>query len=74
LAAKLSEGTPGSRPFLGAYNRAWHQVEKKLTKDQCQKYLALAKEWSEKKLPLKMQMQYVHSNDSSQLKLTDSSH
>jgi len=60
LAVELSGSPPGSQPFLRAYKRACSQVEEKLTKRECQKYRIMAKKWSEKKLPPRMQPWYVH--------------
>jgi hypothetical protein len=39
--------------------------------DKYQQYKVMAKEWSEKKLLLWMQQQYVHGNDSSRLEQSD---
>jgi len=55
LSEKLSESAPGSRPFLGAWIKVRHRVELTLTDSQRQEYIALAKKWSENKLPRKMQ-------------------
>jgi hypothetical protein len=71
LAAKISKNVPGSSDYLSSYNKARSQVEKKLTDDQRQKYKAMAKEWSEKKLPPRAQQRYVYSNDFNRLELTD---
>jgi len=60
LAVELSGSPPGSQPFLHGYKRAHSQVEEKLTKRERQKYRIMAKKWSEKKLPPRMQQQYVH--------------
>jgi len=62
LAAKLLASQPGSSPFLRAYKRACSQVEEKFTDREHQKYRIMAKKWSEKKLPPKMQQWYVHGN------------
>lgn len=67
LAVKLSQNVPGSAGYLGSYNTARRQVEQKLTDNQRQKYKAMAKEWSEKTLPPKMQQRYAHGNNSSRL-------
>jgi hypothetical protein len=71
LATKLSQNTPGSPNYLGSYNKARNQVEKKLTENQRRKYKLMAKEWSEKKLPPRMQQRYVHGDDSSRLERSD---
>jgi len=65
LSEKLSESAPGSRAFLGTWSKARHQVELTLTDPQRQEYKALAKKWSENKLPQRMQTRYVHGNNSS---------
>lgn len=70
-AVKLFQTAPGSAGYLGSYSAACHQVEGKLTDNQRQMYKAMAKEWSEKKLPLKLQQRYAHDNDSSRLELAD---
>jgi hypothetical protein len=71
LAIKLSQNTAGSAGYLASYHTARNQVEADLTDNQHQKYKVMAKEWSEKKLPLKMQQRYAHGNDSSRLELAD---
>jgi hypothetical protein len=73
LAVELSQSTPGSSQYLSAYKAARSQVERKFSESQRQKYKAMAKEWSNKKLPPRMQQRYVHmhSNDSRVLELTD---
>jgi hypothetical protein len=71
LATKLSQNAPGSLDYLKHYNKARKQVERKLTDDKRREYKAMAKEWSEKKLPPRMQQRYVHGNDSSRLEQSD---
>jgi hypothetical protein len=68
---KISKNVPGSADYLSHYQKARGQIEAKLTDDQRQRYKAMAKEWSEKKLPPKMQRRYVASDDLSRLELTD---
>jgi len=67
LAAELSKSPPGSASFLHTYKLACTQVNKKLSKRTRQKYKAMAKEWTEKRLPLRMQQLYVYGNDSCRL-------
>jgi hypothetical protein len=55
LAVRLSQNVPGSVEYLSQYHRARVQVEETLTDDQRRTYRAMAKEWSEKKLPPRMQ-------------------
>ncbi|KAN0121378.1 hypothetical protein V8E52_003274 [Russula decolorans] len=50
---------PGSAGYLCSYNTARRQVERKLTDNQRQMYKAMAKEWSEKKLPPRMQQRMM---------------
>ena len=71
LAVRLSQNVLGLVEYLSQYHKARVQVEAMLTDDQHQTYRAMAKEWSKKKLPLRMQQQYSHVNDSSRLKLAD---
>jgi hypothetical protein len=71
LANKFSKNTPGSTLYLRSYNRARNQVERKLTENQRQRYKAMAKEWSEKKLPPRMQQRYARGIDSKRLELAD---
>ena len=71
LAINLSQSKPGSPMYLQAYKKARNQVEGKLTDNQRQRYKAMAKEWSEKKLPARMQQRYVHGNDFIKLQLAD---
>ena len=54
----------GSPQYLCAYKKACRQIERKLSKNQRQKYQVMAKEWSEKKPPPKIQRRYVHRNGS----------
>ena len=72
LSVKLSQSKPGSSAYLQAYKKARSRVEQKLTDNQRQRYKAMAKEWSEKKLPPRMQQRYVHGNDFIKLQLADS--
>jgi len=67
LAVKLSQSVPRSSGFLSAYKRACSKFEWKLPESQRQKYQVMAKEWSEKELPLRMQQRYKHGSDSSGL-------
>jgi len=69
LALKLWKNTLGSSHYLSNYHKARTKLEAKLTDDRRQSYKVMAKEWSEKKLPPKMQQWYVHGNDSSRLGL-----
>jgi 2-polyprenyl-6-methoxyphenol hydroxylase-like FAD-dependent oxidoreductase len=71
LSKKLSQGKAGSSAYLQAYKKARRQVEQKLTDNQRQRYKAMAKEWTEKKLPPSMQQRYVHGNDFIKLRLAD---
>ncbi len=72
LALETLQDKPGSPCYISSFSKACCQVEEQLTDLQCQKYKALAKEWSEMKLPQKMQMQYSYSNESSQVESTNS--
>jgi hypothetical protein len=69
LAMKLSQNSPGSPIYLRYYTKARAEVEKNLTENQRQKYKAMAKTWSENKLPPEIQRRCVHCNDSSRLEL-----
>jgi len=71
LAQELSNSPPGSLDYLSAYKRALTQVEGELSQRQQQKYQAMAKEWSKKKLPPRMQQRYLHLNDSHSLELAN---
>ena len=71
LAEELSDSTPGSLDYLRDYRRALTQVEGELSQRQQQKYRAMAKEWTEKKLPPEMQQRYFHLNDSHSLELAN---
>ena len=62
LAAELSNDVPGSTSYFASYNKARSQVEKSLTDKQRQVYRERANEWSNKKLPPKMQRRYVYRN------------
>ena len=70
LAAKLLNSAPGLSPFLSVYKRACSKVAKNLPKSLCQRYHMIAKEWSDKVLPPRIQQQYAHRTDSSRLELT----
>jgi hypothetical protein len=70
-AVKISKNVPGSTDYLSNYHKARAQVEAKLTDEQRQMYKAMAKEWSEKKLPPRMQQRYVDGDDFSGLELPD---
>lgn len=59
-AIQLSQHKSGSRPYLSAYKRAFATVEKKFSETQRQRYRAMAKYWTEKKLPPMLQQRYVH--------------
>ncbi len=72
LALETSQDKPGSPRYISSFSKAHCQVEEQLTDLQCQKYKALAKEWSEMKLPQKMQMRYSYSNESSRVESTNS--
>ncbi len=72
LALETSQDKPGSPCYISSFSKARCQVEEQLTDLQHQKYKALAKEWSEMKLPQKMQMRYLYSNESSQVESTNS--
>src|SRR5258707_13728490 len=72
LALETSQDKPGSPRYISSFSKARCQVEEQLTDLQCQKYKALAKEWSKMKLPQKMQMRYSYSNESSQVESTNS--
>lgn len=67
LAIKLAKNTPGSPHYLANYKRARNQVGEKLTEDERQKYKAMAKKWTESKLPPRVQQRYAHGSDSSRL-------
>jgi len=70
LAAKLSNSAPRSPAFLSAYKTARSKVSKTLPESLRHKYHVMAKEWSEKALPPRMQQRYAHETDSSGLELT----
>ena len=70
LAVKLSKNVPGSTDYISHYQKARIQVESKLTDDQRRKYKAMAKEWSEKTLPPKMQQRYAYGNGSSRIRIS----
>lgn len=60
LAVELSKNLPGSSDYLSNYHKARVQVEEELTDDQRQSYKVMAKDWSSKQLPPRMQQRYVH--------------
>ena len=62
MAAKISQEKPETLYYLSGYSRARKIIKRKFMKEERQKYHAMAKEWSAKKLPLRMQQRYVHSN------------
>ena len=51
LAATRTDEPPGSQKFLSFYNRARHQLQEKLTDNERQKYMGMAKDWTEGHLP-----------------------
>ena len=59
MAVKLSNSPPGSVRYIKRYPGARRKVETRLTENQRQKYKAMAKDWSEGKLPQKVQYQYA---------------
>jgi hypothetical protein len=61
----------GSPQYLCTYKKACRKIEQKLSKNQHQKYQAMAKEWSEKKPPPKIQQWYMHHNGSCRFDLAD---
>jgi hypothetical protein len=67
LAVEMSQAKPGSGLYLAAYHKARKTLEEKLTKEERHMYKAMAKKWTENKLPRKMQQQYVHRSSSSKL-------
>jgi hypothetical protein len=71
LAAELSDDAPGSPGYLRNYSRARSNFEQGLSEEERQRCKAMAKEWSESKLPPRMQQRYAHDNDSSRLLLTN---
>jgi hypothetical protein len=64
LAATLTTDLPGSKGYLNKFSKACKQIKKNLTDDQRQIYMALAKEWTEKRLPLETQQRYARGNGS----------
>jgi hypothetical protein len=70
LAVSLSKDKAGSTLFIGNYKKALKQFSGELTESEREGYIATAKEWTEKGLPVDMRQRYVHSSDSSGLKLT----
>ena len=71
MAAKISQEKPEMLHYLSSYSKAYKIIKRKFMEQERQKYKVMAKEWSEKKLPPRMQQQYVHSNDSSKLVLAN---
>jgi hypothetical protein len=55
LATEYSKNLPEAPHYFANYNRACREVEAELADDQRQSYKAMAKEWSEMKLPPEMQ-------------------
>ena len=70
MAVKLSHNTSNPPHYLSRYNRARSKAVRKMTDNQRQTYEAMAKEWTENKLPPEVQQRYAHGNDSSRLGLT----
>jgi hypothetical protein len=70
LAKKLARKAGGSAHYLGYYKKALKRVERKLSEDKRQEYEAMAKDWTEKPLPPRLQQRYVHSHDSNRSGLT----
>jgi hypothetical protein len=71
LAVKLSGHPPGSGPYLQKYRRAFNEVEGDFSEKERRKYRAMAKEWTERQPPPKIQQRYALCNDSSRLLLTN---
>jgi len=71
LAVQLVEDKGGSSLYIGNYKRARAEFSETLTESQRKRYMAMAKEWTEKGLPVDMKQQYVHGSDSSGLYLAD---
>jgi hypothetical protein len=69
LAVKISKSKAGSHAYLRNYNKARRQIERKLSRGQRQKYKAMAAEWSNSKLPRRVQQRYAHGNDFRRLEL-----
>ena len=67
----VRQNIAGSPQYLCAYKKATGEIELKLSDNQRQKYHVMAKEWSEKKPPPKIQREYVHRNGSRRLDLAD---
>lgn len=65
LAVERSGSPAGSPLYIRAYKGACSEFEKGLSESQRRMYRVKAKEWSEKKLPARMQQRYVHGNGSS---------
>lgn len=58
-AAVMLSGHPsGSGPYLQNYRRAFNEVEGEFTESERRKYRVMAKEWTERQPPPKMQQRY----------------
>jgi len=67
LVAELSESPPGSAEFLCAYKPACTQIKNNLSRAEKEKYEAMAKEWTNNRLPPRMQERYVYDDNSRRL-------
>lgn len=67
LATTLAEKSGGSQLYIANYKRARAEFSGRLTETQREQYTAMAKEWTEKGLPMDMKQRYVHDSDSSGL-------
>lgn len=67
LALTLAGTSGGSPLYIANYKRARAEVSGRLTETQREQYIAMAKEWTEKGLPMDMKQRYVHGSDSSGL-------
>lgn len=72
LAQENSKDKPGSRAYISCFSKARRLVEQQLTNSQRQKYMAMAKDWSEGTLPPAMQKRYLYSNNLAGLESTNS--
>ncbi len=63
LAVKLAEEKGGL--YIGNYKRARTEFSETLTESQREKYIVMAKEWTEKGLPVDMKRRYVHDGSDS---------
>jgi hypothetical protein len=63
----LAKDKAGSSLFIGSYKKALVEFLETLTEGQYDRYLATAKEWMEKGLPVDMKRRYVHGSDFSRL-------